>query len=562
MSPADTLKPDDLAAILPEAAGAILAYLNLPPVGGYADREGPIRVGGDERYELPAEWRRPLLERRERIGRFGSMADLVGVPGFGQGGLRDLERRLGEVARYGNRLRPVWGGPESEREFFALVESAERYIHISTYIIGGEAGMRLMQLLGRKMAEGVKVRLMFCASGFVISGSPSGTGFVSRLSELRSYLFADLYVRKRLMRAIRDLGIPFVNTAPVGRHWTRRDFRAQGVKSAAAYERWARERAIPDAWIEEQERIDRECGIAFANVDHRKMVLIDGKRAFIGSQNVADSYFYSNELSADPRVNWRRWQWHDGSAILEGGVVQDLNRLFAQRWRLSGGEGFDPEDSFYLRPPERAGHAIVSLETSIPGMLRYPRNRNLSRFLLSLIGGDQRPVFEGRNPIRDRIRQLPELSERDLYVEHSYPSDAELLDHWAKAASGVRDFTLVVPLWYDALVLGMECDRYYPEMIARGVKLFGYQRAILHSKIAVVDGWYTATGSYNLTPRSGRADLELEFMVQCPEFGAAVRDRIRGDLEECRPIVPGPVDRLRSRASIPIFDALIRYFLL
>ncbi len=561
MVPSSPLIPQDIERVPSELADAILAYLNLPPVGGYADREGPV-ADGDAGYELPAGVRTPLLERRSRAGQFETLADLAGVPGFGASELDGLVQRLGDTARYGNRLKPVWGGPESEREFFALLESAERYIHISTYIVGGEAGLRLVKLLARKMKEGVKVRFMFCASGFVISGSPSGTGFVSRWSELRSYLFADLYVRKRIMAAIRELGVPFVNTAPIGRHWTRRELRRQGVKNRAGYERWARGRGIPDAWLEEQERIDAECSVAFANVDHRKMVLVDGDRAFIGSQNIADSYFYPNELSRDPRVNWRNWQWHDGSAVLEGPCVAQMNRLFAQRWMLSGGDPFDPEDAIYAAPPRRHGHAIVTLETSIPGMMRYSWRRNWPRFLLSLLGADLRPELEGRNPIRDRIRQLPHLARNDFYAEHSYPSDPELLGHWSSAAGRIRDFTLVVPLWYDAIVLGFECDRYYPDMLRQGARILGFDRAILHTKIAVADGWYTATGSYNLTPRSGRADLELEFMVQDPSFGAAVRERIRGDLVECRPVTPATVDRVRSRLSIPIFDAMIRYFLL
>jgi cardiolipin synthase len=147
-------------------------------------------------------------------------------------------------------------------------------------------------------------------------------------------------------------------------------------------------------------------------------------------------------------------------------------------------------------------------------------------------------------------------------VEHCYPSDSALLEHWTALAPDVNDFTMVVPLHYDTKVLGMECDRMYPEMIAGGVRLFGYDRAIMHSKITVVDGWYVSTGSYNLTLRSGRADMELEFFIQCPEYGSAVKRLIQGDLTECRPIQPGKMARFRSRFSLPVFDAMVRYLLL
>ncbi|HUU03407.1 MAG TPA: phosphatidylserine/phosphatidylglycerophosphate/cardiolipin synthase family protein [Myxococcota bacterium] len=559
---APTLLPGHFEKLSDEMSAAVLAYLNLPPLGCYADREEPPALGSDLAFEIPAPARLALLSRRESLGGFASPADLIGIPGFGKTDLDALTERLGDLRRYGQRLRPVWGGPEAEAEFFRLLESAEKYIHIQMYIIGGEVGLRMARLLVRKKRQGVKVRILFTASGFVISGSPSGTGFVNRLSRLRSYLYNDRYVRKLIVRELVESGVPLVDSAPIGRHWRRSALRAQGVKNRDAYTKWARERDLPDAWVEQQQRIDKQCALGFSNVDHRKMIVVDGKRAFIGSMNLADSYLYQNELSHDPRVNVRRWQWHDNAAILDGGCIADLNQQFAERWALSGGDFFDHNDSFYTPPPERVGHAAVTIVKSIPGMVSLPMKKNLGRFVLSMLGADLRPQTVGNNPIRRRVQQLPELANNDFYVEHCYPSDAELLAHWTEYAVKLSDFTMVVPLHYDTRLLGLECDRFYPEMIAAGARLQGFNRAIMHSKIAVADGFYVSTGSYNLNLRSARADLEMQFFVQDRSFGEAVRGHIVADLEECQPIKPGPLDRIRSRVSLPLFDAFFRYFFL
>jgi phosphatidylserine/phosphatidylglycerophosphate/cardiolipin synthase-like enzyme len=541
---------------------AMMAYLNLPPVGALADATGPVDKSNERSFELPTSMRQALHSRRDRIGAFRSAADLTDIDGFGPDELMAVLQRVNDLSRCGNRLRPVWGGPAAEQAFFRLLESAERYIHISTFIVGGQVGLRLAELLARKQREGVVVRLLFCASGFVISGSPSGTGFVSRWSTLRSWAVNDMYMRKKFVRRFEADKIPYINSAPIGRHWHRKAFKDRGIKTEAAYHREMRAQGVVDHWLDEQARIDGECGLAFANVDHRKMVIVDGKRALIGSQNAADSYFYSNRLSEDPKVNVRNWQWHDNSAVLEGPAVLELCRLFAMRWMLSGGDMFDWRDRFFLPKPERVGHAIVTVESSIPGALRVPTGKNFWRIVRSFFGGDARPLSFGKNAIRERIRAMPLLAEEDFYVEHCYPSDSELLEYWTNIAPSVKNFTMVVPFHYDTTVLGMECDRMYPDLIRSGIRVAGYQRAILHSKISVVDGWYTATGSYNLALRSARADLETEFFVQCPDYGGEVRRLIKKDMELTRQVVPKLSHRFRSRFSLPVFDAVVRYFIL
>jgi cardiolipin synthase len=541
---------------------AVLAYLNLPPVGALADRDGPPALESNDGMEMDASLRRVLLARRGKTGCFRSLADLTGIPGFGPKELYDIAARLGDLERYGNRARPVWGGPEGERALFSLLEGATRYIHISTLMIGGDTGLGLAELLARKKRQGLDVRVMFCATGFIISGTPSGTGFVSRFSELRSHAFNDMYRRRRIIRRLRESGVGFINNVPIGHHWRRRDLRAKGVDSAAAYYRWSRARGLGDDWIEQQALIDEHRGPAFSNVDHRKMVIVDGDRALVGSQNLADSYLYSNPLSADPKVNVRNWQWLDNSTILDGPCVQALGRLFAERWMLAGGDMFDVTDARYSPAPTRAGHAVVTLDKSIPGMMRVPFGRNLRRLSTAAPGTFRRLHREGENPIRNRLRQLPELAKNDFYAEHCYPTDAELLENWTAVARRLDDFFMVVPRHYDTKILGLECDRTYPAMIDAGARLFGYDRAILHSKIAVVDGWYVATGSYNLTLRSARSDLENEVFVQCPENGAAVRDRIRDDLQYSTEVTPGLSARYRARRSLPFLDAVVRYLIL
>lgn len=554
-------KPSALHQSLPVSLHQpLLHYLNLPPVGCIADHHAGSSAAAESVYELPENDRIWLAAERQRLGgSFRHIGELEPLHAAKPLLFPSIGRRLEDITRYGNRVQPVWGGPTSRKAYLQLLEGAERYIHLSTYILGGQAGVDIIRLLKEKMEDGVEVRMLFCLSGLVLSGSPSGTGFVSHLSAARSYLVNDLYARKRILAELAAAGVPFRDSSPIGCHWRRLDMRQRGIGTEEQYYKWARGCEMPEAWLAEQQEIDRQCRIGFVNVDHRKMTIVDGDRAFIGSQNLADSYFYDNELHEDAAVNRRNWQWHDGSAIVEGGCVHQLADLFAMRWWLSGGDQFDYEAVRYKPKPVRRGNACVTTMATIPGAVRVPFARNLPGFLLTGMGARCDLRLEGNNPVREWLKRLPQFAEHSMLVNHCYPSDRELLQGWASRGDRSCRLRMIVPGHYDVVFLGMECDANFPSLIAAGAEIYAYRRAILHAKLILVDGYYAVTGSYNINVRSSRADMECTFFIQCPEFGRLQAEQFARDLTQSEPVRPSPLARFRSRCSIPVVDAILRY---
>ena len=554
--------PSSFAELFPlEMHQPLLHYLNLPPAGCIADNQGIFDPEDERIFEIAGDDRQRILQERTRVGgTFTKINDLEKIHATNTQVLPGIVHRLQNINRYGNRVQPVWGGRESRNAYFQLLQNAEKYIHIATYILGGETGLAIIRLLREKMRQGVEVRLLFCASGMVLSGSPSGTGFVSHFSGFRSFLINDMYARKRLLRELRITGVPYRDSSPIGCHWRRLDMQELGIRTERHYYSWAQKCNIPEEWLEEQHVIDSRSRIGFVNVDHRKMTIVDGDKAFIGSQNLSDSYLYDNELSDNAAVNRRNWQWHDGSCIFEGGGVHQLSDLFARRWWLSGGDQFDYTSSFYKPKAVRKGNACVTAIATVPGTVSAPLGKNLPGFLLTTVGGRRNLHLEGFNPVREWLKILPRLAQRDLLVEHCYPSDTELLHCWARAAQELQRFQMIVPKHYDVVFLGRECDSNFPSLIAAGAELHAYRQAIMHSKLVVIDNFYSVTGSYNINIRSSRADMECTFFIQCPELGREFAARFNEDLKQCDRLIPGRMARFRSRFSIPLIDAVLRYF--
>jgi cardiolipin synthase len=154
---------------------------------------------------------------------------------------------------------------------------------------------------------------------------------------------------------------------------------------------------------------------------------------------------------------------------------------------------------------------------------------------------------------------LPAIAKEKMIVQHCYPSDTELLQCWGQEAKRLNSFQIIVPQHYDVVFLGKECDSNFPSLISYGVQLFGYRRAILHSKFALIDDFYAAVGSYNINVRSSRADMECTFFIQCAEFGRLMQEKFEEDLQQCEKRVPSKLAKFRSRFSIPVIDAILRY---
>ncbi|MDR1789583.1 MAG: phospholipase D-like domain-containing protein [Opitutaceae bacterium] len=71
----------------------------------------------------------------------------------------------------GNAIRLLTTGQQTFGEFEEGILSARKSIHIATFILGRDAtGRRLVQLLAKRAAEGVKVRLLLDAVGCVFVG--------------------------------------------------------------------------------------------------------------------------------------------------------------------------------------------------------------------------------------------------------------------------------------------------------------------------------------------------------------------------------------------------------
>ena len=112
----------------------------------------------------------------------------------------------------------------------------------------------------------------------------------------------------------------------------------------------------------------------------------------------------------------------------------------------------------------------------------------------------------------------------------------------------------------DKEVLRRAAQRSYDRLLECGVRIFEYQRTMLHAKTLMVDGTWASIGSNNFTNRSLALNSELSFSLSDQRIVAELEQHFRDDLElsdefdletwRARPLRK----RLIERAISPIRD--------
>ena len=251
--------------------------------------------------------------------------------------------------------------------------------------------------------------------------------------------------------------------------------------------------------------------VGIQNRDHRKLLLVDGRIAFLGGINISGVYsgvsrvggrgsFVAGSSRAetgskgDPPFEERPWR--DLQVRLEGPVVADLQRAFARQWERWKKEAL-PEAGLY--PP---------LKSDGPHIVRA-------------IAGS--PADKGGNALYVALISAVEAAEKEVFIVNAYfvPHPQLVAALKSAAARGV-DVKLVLPSKTDNSFVYHAGRSFYGELLEAGVKIFERRDRVLHSKAAVVDGVWTTVGSTNLDWRSLVYNDELDAVVVGPEFASQV----------------------------------------
>jgi cardiolipin synthase len=218
--------------------------------------------------------------------------------------------------------------------------------------------------------------------------------------------------------------------------------------------------------------------------NHRKIVVIDGQVAFLGSQNIGDEY----------RGRLRRLSpWYDTHMRLSGPAALFLQQIFAEDWYLAMRERLDSET--YFRPPERPGGSVVQILASGPDQ----SVSTLAQIVFAAVSSSHASI---------RISTpyfVPDLPVRLALLHACY--------------RGVQ-VKLVLPTRSDSRLALWAARSFYAELTGAGVELYEYDGGVLHSKLVTVDDRWALLGSANMDARSFRLNFEVTAVIYDPRVAS------------------------------------------
>lgn len=336
---------------------------------------------------------------------------------------------------------PMVGGnhalllPDYNGTFDAMVadiDAATRYVHVEFYIMAlDKTTAPLFDALARAKERGVAVRVLSdYLSGIVFPG------------------------RKDTLQYLKDAGVEYYPMLPV------RPWRGQ----------WQR----PDLR------------------NHRKIVVVDGRVGYTGSQDLIDA-------SYNKKGNLKRGlQWHELMVRLEGPVVRELDAVFATDWY---------SETDVILPLEYG--SVVHRDGSVPIDAQV------------LPSG---PSFDNDNNLK-LYATLIHKAERRVSITSPYfvPDESILMAIVTAAARGLSVELFVSEIGDQKMVYHAQRS-YYEALLRAGVRVYLYRAPqVLHSKHFTIDEEVAVIGSSNMDVRSFSLNMEVSVLAHGRGFVDAIR---------------------------------------
>ncbi len=242
-----------------------------------------------------------------------------------------------------------------------------------------------------------------------------------------------------------------------------------------------------------QKSVKNRFQINFRN--HRKIVVVDGKSAWVGGHNIGDEY-----LSKEKKFG----HWRDTHLKITGPAVIAIQKTFIEDWYWA------------------AEYFIAHLQWT-------PITSKTENKKVLIVPSSPADVLETASLMF--IEAINAATKR-IWISSPYfvPDNAIIQALQLAGLRGV-DVRILIPKKPDHLLVYLAAFTYFENAGITGVRFFRYSDGFLHQKVMLIDNSHAAIGTVNLDNRSLRLNFEITVLVADDSFSKKVKEMLENDFK-------------------------------
>ncbi|MDR1130761.1 MAG: cardiolipin synthase [Prevotellaceae bacterium] len=238
--------------------------------------------------------------------------------------------------------------------------------------------------------------------------------------------------------------------------------------------------------------------------NHRKILVVDGKIAFMGGINIADRYITGGVFG----------YWADTHMKIEGESVQSLQAIFMVDWYFVSHEILLRKYNLYFPDNTVSNQVLIQIVTSGPD-------------------SDWASIMQAYFSVINSAKH-------HIYISTPYftPNEGVLTAIKTASLSGV-DVRLMLPEKSDSHLVYWSTLSYLGELMDAGVKVYLYSKGFTHSKFITADGHLSAVGSANIDMRSFEHNFEVMAIIYDEQLTRELETSFQIDIQNnSKPVNP------------------------
>jgi len=219
-------------------------------------------------------------------------------------------------------------------------------------------------------------------------------------------------------------------------------------------------------------------------LEHRKLMVVDGRTAFIGGYNIGVDY---------------ATKWRDTHLRMDGPDAADLAQHFVDFW------------NDHARESERI-------------------SRHYRRHFDPIIHVQGNNASQLSFPIRDMYLEAIDTAEGCIRLTSAYfVPDSGLIASLLKARDRGVEVKVLVPWVSNHVVTDWLARGYFTDLLHAGVRVFGY-KSMLHAKTCTIDGQWSTVGTANLDRLSAVGNYEIIVELYSEALARQMEDQFERDV--------------------------------